>query len=73
MTTFADLELVVPLIGFPEEGIREGQVGTVVHVFTDPSEAYLVEFANENGETIAMVTSEPRKLARQNLNMAEGQ
>lgn len=39
MTTFADLELVVALIGFPEEGIRAGQVGTVVQVFTDPSEA----------------------------------
>lgn len=73
MTTFADLELVVALVEFQEDGIRAGQVGTVVHVFTEPSEAYLVEFANEIGEIIAMVTAEPRKLARPNLHKDEGQ
>jgi hypothetical protein len=70
MTTFADLEVVVARVGFPEDGIRAGQVGTVVHVFTEPSEAYLVEFANEKGETIAMVTAEPQKLAQQPLRKA---
>ncbi len=67
MTTFADLEVVFARVGFPEDGIRAGQAGTVVHVFTEPSEAYLVEFANENGETLAMVTAEPQALARQDL------
>lgn len=48
MATFSDLEVVVARFGFPDEGIQAGQVGTVVHVFRAPTEAYLVEFANMN-------------------------
>ncbi|HRP77294.1 MAG TPA: DUF4926 domain-containing protein [Rhodocyclaceae bacterium] len=67
MATFSDLEVVVARFGFPDEGIPAGQVGTVVHVFRAPTEAYLVEFANMNGETIAMVTAESQQLTRQDL------
>ena len=67
MATFNDLEVVVARFGFPEQGIIPGQIGTVVHVFSRPSEAYLVEFANEDGETTAMVTAEPQALAKQDL------
>ena len=67
LQTFSDLEVVVARFGFPDEGIPAGQVGTVVHVFRAPTEAYLVEFANMNGETIAMVTAESQQLTRQDL------
>ena len=67
MATFSDLEVVVARFGLPDEGIQAGQVGTVVHVFREPTYAYLVEFANMNGETSAMVTAESQQLTRQDL------
>ena len=69
MATFSDLEVVSARFGFPDKGIQAGQVGTVVHVFSHPSEAYLVEFATENGEAIATVAAEPQELARQNSSV----
>jgi hypothetical protein len=40
----------------PDHGIRAGQVGTIVHIHTRPNVAYEVEFADDDGETLAMVT-----------------
>lgn len=60
---FSDLDVVVALAAFPQDGVAAGQVGTVVHVFRQPCEAYLVEFANEQGETLAMVTALPSQIA----------
>lgn len=33
-----------------------GTVGTIVHIFTRPSVAYLIEFCDDEGETTEMVT-----------------
>ncbi len=50
------VELTVPL---PDEAFEPGAVGVVVSVFSDPEEAYEVEFANDDGETIAQLTLLP--------------
>ena len=42
--------------GETEIVLGEGATGTIVEVFTTPDEAYLVEFVNEQGETISMLT-----------------
>lgn len=39
----------------PDEGLADGDVGTVVHVYSDGS-AYEVEFMSLSGETIAVAT-----------------
>ena len=41
----------------PAEGLEEGDVGTVVHVYKD-GEAYEVEFVALDGHTAAVVTLE---------------
>jgi len=41
----------------PSEGLVEGDVGTVVHVYRD-GQAYEVEFTTLEGQTAAMVTLE---------------
>jgi hypothetical protein len=64
---FSDLDVVVSLVAFEDGSIAAGTVGTVVHVFTRPSEAYLVEFANERGETVAMVTALPDQVGKADL------
>ena len=39
----------------PEEGLREGDVGTVAHVYPD-GQAVEVEFLALNGKTVAVIT-----------------
>ncbi len=56
MTVPKELDTVKTLVALPEEGIAAGSVGVVLEVFTFPSQAYLVEFANSDGETVAMPT-----------------
>ena len=67
---FTDLDVVITLSAFPDNGIRAGQIGTVVHAFTNPNEAYLIEFANDNGETLALVTAMPSQIAIADLRKA---
>lgn len=43
----------------PGEGLRRGELGTVVMVFTDRVLAYEVEFCDENGVTTAELILTP--------------
>lgn len=56
MTVPKELDVVKNLVALPAEGIAAGSIGVVLEVFTSPSQAYLVEFANSEGETVAMPT-----------------
>ncbi len=49
------LDVVELTVDLPEEGLQAGAVGTVVHIFREPSLAYEVEFADNDGRTIAML------------------
>ena len=44
---------VILCCDLPEEGLKQGDVGTVVHV-TKGDEAYVVEFVTLDGETVAV-------------------
>ena len=46
---FDELACVKTLRDFPEYGIKKGEVGVVVFAFTNPTEAYEVEFNNFDG------------------------
>lgn len=48
-------DLVVLTKAVPSEGLEEGDVGTVVHVYKD-GEAYEVEIMTLAGQTIAVAT-----------------
>lgn len=55
-----------------EEGLRAGDVGTVVHVHRQ-GEAYEVEFMTLDGETVAVTTlraSEVRPVSRREITHA---
>jgi hypothetical protein len=45
----------------PEEGLRAGDVGTVVHIHKDAA-AYEVEFMTLTGQTVAVATVLPPQL-----------
>jgi Domain of unknown function (DUF4926) len=54
---------VVELVeALPEEGLSAGSVGTIVHVFKEPNLAYEVEFADDEGRTLAMLPLAPQQL-----------
>ncbi len=52
---------VVLTVSWPAEGLEAGDVGTVVHVYSDGL-AYEVEFVALDGETAAVVTVEARQV-----------
>jgi len=58
----SELEVVVLAQDLPDEGLTKGMIGTVVHVFEVPTLAYLVEFCDEEGRTIALPTLLPVQL-----------
>jgi hypothetical protein len=43
-----ELDIVELIEDLPEFGVRRGQQGTVVKVFDNPEEAYLLEFVDES-------------------------
>ncbi len=45
----------------PDEGLRAGDVGTVVHIHRDAA-AYQVEFMTLTGQTVAVATVLPAQL-----------
>lgn len=51
---FVELQCVT--LRTDHSSVRAGTVGTVVHIFTQPGIAYLVEFCDEQGVTTEMVT-----------------
>ena len=54
---------VALLVDIPEEGLTRGEMGTVVEHLTDGVEdAVLVEFADQGGQTYAMVSLKPEQL-----------
>lgn len=60
---FKLLDVVTLRHALPEYGLAVGDAGTVVESFGNPPAAYLVEFCNGDGETLAMPTLPPEELA----------
>jgi hypothetical protein len=42
-------ETVIILEDSPNEGIKKGDIGTIIMVYDTPNEAYEVEFVNKEG------------------------
>lgn len=53
------LEMVELTIDLPDLGMTAGTIGTIVHVFKAPEQAYEVEFADSEGRTLATVALKP--------------
>lgn len=47
----------------PEHHLPAGTQGTIVETFTKPDRAYLVEFTNDQGETVAEVVLRPHQFS----------
>jgi hypothetical protein len=49
-------------VGAPDGVLRAGAIGTIVHIFRYPEEAYIVEFVNHVGQTTALPTLLPEQI-----------
>lgn len=58
-----ELDLVVLRDDLPAHGLRAGDVGSVMHVYSHGS-AYEVEFVDGDGDTVAVVTLEASQVRR---------
>lgn len=57
------LAAVALIVDVPEENLTRGQIGTVVeHLESERERAELVEFADADGQTYAMVPLKPEQL-----------
>ena len=55
------LEVVKLQQDFPSLNLRKGDIGAIVEVYTNPYEAYEVEFCDTEGKTIALLTLKPEQ------------
>jgi hypothetical protein len=45
----------------PSESLAKGAIGVIVEEFSEPEEAYEVEFCDEDGVTIAQIALRPNQ------------
>lgn len=55
MSAIRELDCVILVADRPGEKLPAGDIGTVIHVHRD-GEAFEVEFVDENGRTVALVS-----------------
>lgn len=53
---FTELEMVCLLNDHPKENLKTGNIGVVVMAYTNPNEAYEIEFVDINGKTKTQIT-----------------
>ncbi len=61
---FNEFDTVVLLKDYPSEGLKKGDIGAVVMIHTEPSEAYEVEFIGEGGITKALLALIPDEIEK---------
>ncbi len=59
MDDFQLLETVVATDNLPEDGIRAGDIGTIIDIYAEIATAYEVEFVNADGSARTQVTLAP--------------
>jgi hypothetical protein len=62
--SFDELDTVVILNDYPNEGINKGDIGVVVSVHTVPNEAYEIEFVDDEGRTKSIIVLEPHEIEK---------
>jgi hypothetical protein len=52
------------VVDLPSEGLTAGAIGVVVEEFTQPTQAFEVEFINDKGDCIAQLALTPEQISR---------
>ncbi|QQG27112.1 DUF4926 domain-containing protein [Pectobacterium carotovorum] len=59
MASYSLFDVIYLKNDLPEKGLKKGMLGTIVHIYDEPSPAYDIEFCDDNGETLAWITLTP--------------
>ena len=62
MQDFSFPDVVTIVVAMPEHGLTKGAIGTVVDTLTRPGKAYLVEFCDDDGRTVALLPLLPDQI-----------
>ncbi|BCA39684.1 DUF4926 domain-containing protein [Kluyvera ascorbata] len=62
-----EFEVVVLAEDLPDKGLTKGVLGTIVFIHEKPYLAYMVEFVDDEGRTIAMPDLLPEQVADYSL------
>lgn len=57
-----EFETVVLAEDLPDEGLTKGMLGAIVLIHEKPNLAYMVEFVDDEGRTIAMLSLLPEQI-----------
>jgi hypothetical protein len=57
-----EFEVVVLAEDLPDEGLTKGMVGAIVFIHEKPYLAYMVEFVDDQGRTVAMPDLLPEQI-----------
>lgn len=57
-------DIVRLAVDLPREGLVAGAIGVVADEFTEPTQAFESEFANDKGECIAQLALTPEQISR---------
>lgn len=63
---FLEYDTVVLINDYENEGLKKGDMGAVLMVYTEPNEAYEVEFVDNDGEVKAQVVLLPNEIEKYN-------
>jgi hypothetical protein len=63
---FLEYDTVVLRNDYESEGLKKGDIGAVLMVYTEPNEAYEIEFVDDNGEVKAQVVLLPKEIEKYN-------
>ena len=54
----------VRVLNDTEAGIKKGEIGAIIMVYDEPTEAYEVEFINEDGAQKAQIVFQPYEIEK---------
>lgn len=61
---FTIFDTVTVLNDYPKEGVQRGDFGAIVEIFTQPDEAYEVEFVDERGNAKALIVLHSNEISK---------
>ncbi|MEQ9875213.1 DUF4926 domain-containing protein [Pectobacterium brasiliense] len=56
MASYSLFDVISLKNDLPEEGLKKGIPGAIVHIYNEPSPVYEIEFGDDNGESLACIT-----------------
>lgn len=61
---FLEFDTVILINDYESEGLKKGDIGAILMVYSEPNEAYEVEFVDNNGEVKAQVVLLPNEIEK---------